>query len=167
MRGQMMDLPLTIPSVLEFAARFHGGVEVVTRTVEGPIHRYDYAALARRTASLAHALKGLGVAEGQVLGTLAWNTYRHLELYYAIPGLGAVCHTINPRLSHDDIAYIIGHADDGLIFVDPGFLPIVAAIAPRVQLQRDGPIHRLRRRVGEIDHHHAIQPRDEVVTLHL
>ena len=112
MRGQMMDLPLTIPSVLEFAARFHGAVEVVTRTVEGPVHRYDYAALARRTARLAHALKGLGVAEGQVLGTLAWNTYRHLELYYAIPGLGAVCHTINPRLFIEQIAYIIGHAQD-------------------------------------------------------
>jgi fatty-acyl-CoA synthase len=128
----MMDLPLTIPSLLDFAARYHGRSEVVSRTVEGPIHRYDYAALAQRTARLAHALRNLGVGEGDVLGTLAWNGYRHLELYYGISGLGAVCHTINPRLFMEQIVYIICHARDRYIFADLSFVGLLESIAGRI-----------------------------------
>jgi fatty-acyl-CoA synthase len=128
----MMDLPLTIPSMLEFAARYHGKAEVVSRTVEGPVHRYDYAALARRTAQLAHALRALAIGEGDVIGTLAWNGYRHLELYYGIAGLGAVCHTINPRLFVEQIVYIIGHAQDRYVFADLSFMGLLEGVADRL-----------------------------------
>lgn len=123
MRGQMMTLPLTIPSILDFATKYHGDTEIVSRTVEGPIHRYGYADAARRTRQLAKALRALGVNEGDIVGTLAWNGYRHFELSYAVPSVGAVCHTINPRLFPAQIAYIINHADDrhawGIPFAAP------------------------------------------------
>ena len=129
MFGQMMDWSLTIPKILEFAAAYHGDTEVVTRTVEGPIHRYGYRDAANRTRMLANALKRLGVAEGDVLGTIAWNTYRHLEIYYAVSGIGAICHTINPRLFPEQMAYVINHAEDKYIFVDLTFVPLAEKIA--------------------------------------
>src|SRR5688572_491173 len=98
MLALMMDRPLTLPSVLEYAALYHGDREIVTRTVEGPIHRYGYADALARSKQMAKALLELGVKPGDRVATLAWSTYRHFELYYAVAGIGAILHTINPRL---------------------------------------------------------------------
>ena len=132
MRGLMMDRSLLISSILVHAARWHGDVEIVTRTVEGPLHRYTYRAAAARIAQLAHALSALGVGVGDRVATLAWNTYRHFELYYGISGIGAVLHTINPRLHPTQIAYIVNHAEDRYVFVDLTFVPILEALASRL-----------------------------------
>jgi len=136
MQGLMQRHELLISSILEHAARHHGGGELVSRRSDGSLVRTNYAALAIRARKLATVLHGLGVKAGDRVGTLAMNSDRHMELYYAISGIGAVCNTINPRLSHDDIAYIANHAEDGVIFCDPQFLPIVAAIAPKVECLR-------------------------------
>ena len=130
MLGLMQRRSLMISSIITHAARHHGGAEIVSRRDDGRIDRATYATLERRARRLATVLRELGVRAGDRVATLAMNSDRHLELYYAIPGIGAICNTINPRLSHDDIAYIAGHAEDRIIFVDPGFLPIVSAIAP-------------------------------------
>jgi len=132
MRGLMMDVPLNISSILKHAARFDGGVEIVSRTVEGPIHRYTYRDAEARSAQLGHALRALGVEEGVRVATIAWNGYRHLECYYGIGGIGAVCHTINPRLHPSQIAYLINHADDRYVFVDLTFVPLLEALAPNL-----------------------------------
>ena len=131
-RGMMMDVPLMISSIITYAARFHGDAEIVSRSVEGPIHRYTYRAAAMRSAQLAHALRTLGAAPSERIGTLAWNTYRHFELYYGISGIGAVCHTVNPRLHPDQIAYIINHADDRYLFVDLTFVPLLESLVGRL-----------------------------------
>ena len=123
--GGMQDWPLRLGTVIDHAARVHGSREVVSRMVEGPIHRTTYAEVALRARKLAAALRRLGVGEGDRVGTLAWNTHRHLEAWYAIPGLGAVCHTINPRLFEEQITYIIEDADDRVIFVDLTFVPML------------------------------------------
>ncbi|MFQ5954555.1 MAG: 3-(methylthio)propionyl-CoA ligase [Kiloniellales bacterium] len=130
MRGMMMDMPLLIISLLQHAARYHGDTEIVSRTVEGPIHRYTYRDAYRRTCRLAHALKRLGVGEGDRIATLAWNGYRHFELYFGISGVGAVCHTINPRLAPKQIGYVVNHAEDRYIFLDTTFVPLLEALAP-------------------------------------
>jgi acyl-CoA synthetase (AMP-forming)/AMP-acid ligase II len=132
MRGLMMDVPLMITSILTHAARWYRNVEIVTRTVEGPTHRYTYGEAAARTAQLAHALRALGVEMGDRIGTLAWNTHRHFELYYGISGIGAVLHTINPRLHPSQIGYVVDHAQDRYVFVDLTFVPILEAIAPKL-----------------------------------
>jgi fatty-acyl-CoA synthase len=132
MRGLMMDVPLSISAILKHAARFFGDVEVVSRTVEGPIHRYTYRDAAARAAQLANALRALGVGEGDRVATLAWNTYRHFELYYAVSGIGAVAHTVNPRLHADQIAYVLNHADDRYVFTDTTFVPILERVADRL-----------------------------------
>ncbi len=132
MLGLMQRRDLLISSVLEHAARHHSSTEIVARREDGTLARTTYAMLARRARRLARVLLELGVQAGDRLATLAMNSDRHMELYFAISGIGAVCNTINPRLSADDIAYIAGHAEDGLIFVDPEFLPVVQAIAPRL-----------------------------------
>ena len=121
--GGMQDWPLRITAILDHAARVHGRREIVTRTVEGPIHRTDYARLAGRARQCASALARLGAKPGDRIGTLAWNTHRHLELWYGAGGIGAVYHTINPRLFAEQIRYIIEDADDRLIFTDLTFLP--------------------------------------------
>src|SRR5262245_42818941 len=131
MLGLMMDRPLLISSFIEFADRFHGDSEIVTQTVEGPVHRYTYSDANRRAKKAAHALASLGVEPGERVGTLAWNTYRHFELYYAISGSGAVCHTVNPRLFEEQIVYIINHADDRVMFFDATFAPLVAKLKPQ------------------------------------
>ena len=136
MRGLMMETPLLISSILTHAARWNSRIEVVTRTVEGPMHRYTYGDAARRSAQLAHALRALGVLESERIATLAWNTYRHFELYYGVPGIGAVLHTINPRLHPSQIAYIIEHAQDRYLFCDLTFLPVVEALAPSLRAVR-------------------------------
>jgi fatty-acyl-CoA synthase len=128
--GQMMSQPLMISSILQFAARHYGSTEIVSRRVEGDLHRYTYRDCELRARRLAMALGDQGVGMGQRVGTLAWNGYRHLELYYAVSGSGAVLHTINPRLHAEQIAYIVNHAEDQLLFFDLTFLPLVEAIAP-------------------------------------
>ncbi len=125
MHGLMMDDQLSIISLLKFAARHHASIEIVSRSVEGPIHRYTYHDAYARTGKLAHALTKLGIKHGDRVATLAWNGYRHFELYYAIPGIGAVCHTINPRLFPDQIVYIVNHAEDRVLFTDLTFVPLV------------------------------------------
>ena len=129
MVGQMMDQPLLISSIIQFAARHYGHVEIVSRRVEGDVHRYTYRDCHQRACRAANALQTLGVQMGERVATLAWNGYRHLELYYAVSGSGAVLHTINPRLHPDQIAYIANHAEDQYLFFDVSFLPLVEAIA--------------------------------------
>ncbi len=133
MQGLMQQTPLLIPSIIEFAAKFHGDTEIISRTLEGPVHRYGYREFLSRTKKLAKALGRLGVAPGEVLGTLAWNGFRHMEIYFAVPGMGAVCHTLNPRLFPPQIAYIANHAEDSYLFVDPTFVPLVEEIADQLQ----------------------------------
>lgn len=125
MLGLMQDRPLLISSLVEFAALNHGDGEIVSRTVEGPIHRYTYKDCAVRSRQLAKALEKLGVEKSDRLGTLAWNGYRHMEVYYSVSGMGAICHTINPRLFPEQIIYIINHAEDRYIFIDLTFLPLI------------------------------------------
>ncbi len=128
--GHMMSMPLLISTIIEHAARNYGSTEVVSRRVEGDLHRTTYAAVRDRAKQLANALAALGVQPGERVGTLAWNGYRHLEIYYGVSGSGAVCHTINPRLFPDQIAYIVNHADDQYVFFDLTFVPLVEGIAP-------------------------------------
>ncbi|HEV8025801.1 MAG TPA: AMP-binding protein, partial [Stellaceae bacterium] len=117
MRGLMMDRPLLIQSLIQYASEYHGDTEVVSRTVEGPIHRYTYTDVERRSRQLAKALRRLGVKLGDRVGTIAWNGYRHFELYYGISGIGAICHTLNPRLFADQLRYIVNHAEDKVMFL--------------------------------------------------
>ncbi len=128
MRGLMMDRPLLISSLLDHAVSYHGGVEIISRSTEGPIHRYTYADAGLRAKQLAKALANLGVNTGDRIGTIAWNTWRHFELYYGVSGIGAVIHTINPRLFPDQIAYIVNHAEDSYLFIDLTFVPLVEAL---------------------------------------
>ncbi len=121
---------LRVASVIEHAAKWHGDTEIVSRLPEGGIHRYTYAAANRRSKQLANALLKLGVENGDRVATLAWNTHRHFELYYGVAGIGAVCHTINPRLFPEQLVYIINHAADRLLFFDLTFLPLVERLAP-------------------------------------
>jgi len=127
--GQMMDQPLLISSIIRHADRYYGGNEIVSRRVEGDIHRYTYRDCHRRARQLANALAGLGVQMGERVATLAWNGYRHMEAYYAVSGSGAVLHTINPRLHPEQMAYIVNHAEDQYLLFDLTFLPLVEAIA--------------------------------------
>src|SRR5437762_169774 len=112
MQGMMMDQPLLVSSLLRHAERHHGEQEIVSRRVEGDIHRYTYREMAARSRRMANALRSLGAQPGTVVATLAWNGYRHLELYYAVSGSGAVLHTLNPRLHPDQLAWIGNHAED-------------------------------------------------------
>ena len=133
MRAHMMDRPLLISSLIDYAADYHGAAEIVSRTVEGPIHRYTYADVSQRSKKLAQALGALGVKSGDRIATLAWNGYRHLEIYFGVSGMGAVCHTINPRLFPEQIAYIVNHAEDSYLFVDLTFVPLVEALADKLK----------------------------------
>ncbi|MBS0638925.1 MAG: long-chain-fatty-acid--CoA ligase [Proteobacteria bacterium] len=128
----MQSHGLMISSILKHAARHHGESQVISRTHENTTHRYSWADVERRSRRLVRAMQAMGLEAGDRVGTLAWNGYRHLEVYYAAPGMKAICHTINPRLHPDDIAYIINHAGDKVLFVDSSFAPLVSAIAGRV-----------------------------------
>ncbi|MGR3454391.1 long-chain-fatty-acid--CoA ligase [Pseudooceanicola sp.] len=128
MKGMMMQRPLRISDILEFGAEQYPQGEIVSVRTEGDVHRYTYPQAAARTRQLAHALKAQGVELGDRVATLAWNGYRHFELYYAISGIGAVCHTINPRLSAEQLIYIVNHAEDKLLFLDTTFVPLIAAV---------------------------------------
>jgi acyl-CoA synthetase (AMP-forming)/AMP-acid ligase II len=131
MQGLMQDWPLVVTSVLDHAYLNHPEREVVSRSVEGPIHRTTYGALYGRAKRCAKALRKLGLKQGEVAATLAWNTYRHMETWYGIMGLGAVCHTLNPRLFLDQLVYIVNHAEDRFLLLDLSFVPIAEAIQDR------------------------------------
>ncbi len=130
LRGLMMELPLQVSSILAHAALYHADTEIVSRSIEGPIHRETYAQAEVRARKLAQALARLGVKQGDRIGTLAWNGYRHLELYYGVSGMGAVIHTINPRLFAEQLVYIVNHAEDACVFFDLSFAPLVEKLAP-------------------------------------
>lgn len=132
MLGLMQDRPLLISQMIEHAALSHGDVEIVSRSVEGPIHRYTYKDCASRCRKLANALTRLGTEQGDVIGTLAWNGYRHLELYFGVSSMGAICHTVNPRLFPEQIIYIINHAEDKFFFTDLTFVPLLEAVADKL-----------------------------------
>jgi len=128
MLGLMQDQPLLISSLIEFAARHHSDAEIVSRRVEGDLHRYTYRQAAVRSRQVAGALDRLGLAFSDRVGTLAWNGYRHFELYFGVSGSGRVVHTINPRLSPDQVAWIANHAEDKVLCFDMTFLPIIKAV---------------------------------------
>ena len=132
MLGLMQDQPLLISRIITHAARHHATAEVVSKTVEGGVHRYTYSDVERRSRRLARALHRLDLRAGDRVATLAWNGYRHLELYYGVSSMEAVCHTVNPRLSADDIAFILQDAGDVLLFAETSFAALVEAVAPRV-----------------------------------
>jgi acyl-CoA synthetase (AMP-forming)/AMP-acid ligase II len=132
MRGLMMDVPLLVSSILRHAEASHGDAEVVSRDAEGLVHRATYADVAARSRRLARALDRLGLAPGDRVATLAWNSQRHLEIYFAASGSGRVCHTVNPRLFPEQIADIVTHAGDAALFVDPGLVPLVESLADRL-----------------------------------
>ncbi|MBS0361462.1 MAG: long-chain fatty acid--CoA ligase [Proteobacteria bacterium] len=125
---------MTLPSILEYAAQYHPDRQVVDRMVEGPIHRYGYAEALKRTKRMANALVAMGVKPGDRVATLAWSTHRHFELYFAVTGIGAVLHTINPRLHPDQVAWVANHAEDGFLFFDTSFAGLVAELQPRLPL---------------------------------
>ena len=131
MLGLMQGHPLLISSLLEFAERHHGDGQIVSRRVEGDIHRYTWADVARRARQVANALDADGAGFSERIATLAWNGYRHLELYYGVSGSGRVLHTINPRLHPDQIAWIANHAEDSMLAFDLSFLPLVQAVHAR------------------------------------
>ena len=122
MQGLMMDAPLLVSSVLEHAARVHGATGIVARTAEGGMHRTTYAEAHGRAKRLAKALARLGVQPGERVGSLAWNTHHHFELFYGVSGSGAVLHTINPRLFDEQLVYIANHAEDRWICLDAATL---------------------------------------------
>ena len=133
MLGLMQDQPLLISSILCHAARHHPTGEIVSRTVEGPLHRTSYRDIEPRCRRMARVLQRLGVQQGDRVATIAWNGFRHFELYYGISGMGAVCHTINPRLAPADLIYIINHGGDVVLFLDTNFAPLIAAVASAVR----------------------------------
>ena len=130
MLGQMMHRPLRIADILTFASEIHGKEGIVSATVEGGLHRTSYRELEQRSGQLARALARLGVTNGDRVATLAWNGYRHFELYYAVSGMGAVVHTINPRLSAEQMTYIVEHAGDKVLALDLTFVPLIEKLAP-------------------------------------
>jgi len=136
MYGHMMQQPLLISSLLTHAERHHAEREIVSRRIEGDIHRTDYRELAARSRRLANALARLGVKLGERVATLAWNGYRHLELYYAVSGCGAVLHTLNLRLHREQLIYIATHAEDAVLCFDAGLAPLVASLAARLPTVR-------------------------------
>ncbi len=136
MRGLMMDTPLLISSLIEHADTVFRDVEIVTRTVEGPIHRYTWRDVHRRSKQLAQALQALHVREGDAVATIGWNTHRHLEAYYGVSGMGAVIHTVNPRLHPSQLVYVLNHAEDRVLLVDLTFVPLVEAVWDQLETVR-------------------------------
>ncbi|MEY2801173.1 MAG: hypothetical protein RL513_757 [Pseudomonadota bacterium] len=131
MLGLMQGQPLLISSLITFAERHHGDTEIVSRRVEGDIHRYTWADVGRRARQVAHALNGLKLDFSDRVATLAWNGYRHLELYFGVSGSGRVLHTLNPRLHPDQVVWIANHAEDRVLCFDATFLPLVQAVHAR------------------------------------
>jgi len=133
MQGLMQDRPLLISSLIDHAKAFHPDAEIVSRTVEGPVHRCTYGDIHRRSKQVANALTALGVKPGDRIATLAWNGYRHMELYYGVSGAGAVLHTINPRLFPEQITFIANHAEDQYLFFDLSFAPLIEKLCPSMK----------------------------------
>jgi len=136
MLGLMQNRPLLISELIGYASTWHGGREIVSRDADGIVHRSTYAEVAQRAKRVANALETLGTEAGDRVATLAWNGWRHLELYYGVTSSGRVLHTVNPRLFLDQIQYIMHHAEDACVFFDPGFAPLVEELAPRLPLVR-------------------------------
>lgn len=133
MLGRIMDKPLLISSLLQHADFTSGDREIVTRTVEGPIHRYTYRDAHKRARQLAKALQALDVKLGDRIATMAWNTHRHFEIYYAVSGIGAVTHTLNPRLHSSQLTYIMNHAEDSFVFVDLNLVSLIENVADELR----------------------------------
>ncbi|MDO9481565.1 MAG: AMP-binding protein, partial [Hydrogenophaga sp.] len=133
MHGLMQDRPLLISSLIEHAATFHPHTDIVSRLPEGTVHRTNWHGVCLRSRQVANALQGLRIQQGERVGTLAWNSYRHLALYYGVSGSGAVLHTVNPRLFPEQIDYIVNHAEDRVLFFDITFAPLVEQLAPRLK----------------------------------
>src|SRR5215210_1321915 len=132
MQGLMQDWSLLVHRVIDHAAAQHGRRPVISRSVEGPIHRTDYAEIRRRALQVAKRLTQDGIGFGDRIATLAWNTWRHLEAWYGITGIGAVYHTVNPRLFEDQILYIMNHAEDRLLFLDLTFVALMERLQDRL-----------------------------------
>ena len=136
MLGLMQSQPLLISGLIDHAERHHGDAEVVSRRVEGDIHRSTWAGVARRSRQVAHALDAMNLLFSDRVATLAWNGYRHLEIYFGVSGSGRVLHTVNPRLHPDQIAWIANHAEDQVLCFDMSFLPLVQAVHARCPMIR-------------------------------
>lgn len=128
MHGMMMQRPLLISEILTYASEAHPNSEIISARTEGDIHRQNYRETAARVAQLAHGLDKIGVKHGDRIATMAWNTYRHFEIYYGVSGIGAITHTINPRLSPEQLIYIVNHAEDSVMFIDTTFVPLLEAV---------------------------------------
>ncbi len=133
MQGLMMDYPLTVDRILEHANSIYPNKQITTKLAGGSTHRYSFATLYKRVKRLANVLDKLGIQAGDRVGTFSWNNYQHLELYYAVPCCGAICHTLNIRLSPDQLAYIINHAEDKIIFIDATLLPVFEQAADKIR----------------------------------
>ena len=132
MHGKMMAVPLTITEIMRFADRLYPDTEVISVTMDEGVHRSTYGEVFDRANRVAHALSNLGVESGDRVATLAWNDHRHLELYYGVSCSGAVIHTVNPRLFPEQLVYIMNHAEDRVVFLDPMFIPLVEGLADRL-----------------------------------
>src|SRR5690554_6024012 len=132
MLGLMQHYPLLVQTIIDHAAINHGEREVVTRSVEGPIRRINYYDLRLRALRVAKALEKEGVVLGDRIATMGWNTDRHVETWYGVMGMGAICHTLNPRLFAEQLIYIVNHAEDKILFVDLTFVPILEALASKL-----------------------------------
>ena len=132
MLGLMMDDQLTITSLMRHGRSINAQSEIVSVTHDNPRHRYTQRECFDRAGQLANALTGLGLEKGQTVGTIAWNDYRHMEIYYGVASSGAICHTINPRLFPEQLVYIINHAEDQFLMVDLMFMPLIEAIADKI-----------------------------------
>ena len=132
MLGNMMGSQVLISSLIEHAVKNHADTEIVTKTVEGPMHSYTLADSANRSRKLANALINMGFQEGDVVGTLAWNTYRHFELYFGVSGIGSIVHTINPRLFPEQLEYIINHAENKYLFIDLSFVDLIESLIAKL-----------------------------------
>ena len=129
LRGLNMDRQLLISSLIDYAGRNHSSTEIVATDSSGLVHRTNWAEIRSRSMRLSSALLQQGIRPGDRVATIAWNDHRHLELYYSITGIGSVLHTINPRLREQQIAWILNHAEDQIVFIDPDFLPLAEAVA--------------------------------------
>jgi fatty-acyl-CoA synthase len=149
MLGLMQDWPCLCPPDYRARREVHGTQEVVTRSVEGPIHRTNYRQIRDRALKVSQRLDRDGIKLGDRVATIAWNTWRHLEAWYGIMGIGAICHTVNPRLFPDQIAWIINHAEDRVVMTDLTFIPIWK---DRDKLPSVGTLHRVHRQAHAADH---------------
>ena len=147
MHSTMMDMPLSVSSVIEYAAREFPWQEIVSRNSDGSIFRYSYGEARDRSRKLARALINLGIEEGDRVATMAWNNYRHVELYYGISGIGAVCHTVNPRLHPDQIEYIVNHSEARILFFE---------------VEMAGVIEQLLDKLPKVEKFYALLPREPV-----